>query len=194
MKTTKIFLIMAIFLAAHTVFAQQAEAPKAKLNHYSLTLGVGWTHYINNMETADQKVANNFVGFSGKFYWEPEYLVSLGLETGYYKLFRVIDQVGDTTVKIDRNVIPLLLLVRMRIIDNFYIGAGMGISFITGKATGNGKEIVTKTKSLSNFELSGSYLYPLGKVFRVGGEAKVFHFANLNDWMYSVQALVAVRF
>lgn len=194
MKTTKILLSLILLLAAHAAFTQQAEPAKTKLNHYSLTLGVGWTHYINNMETADQKVAQDFIGISGKFYWEPEYRISLGLGTGYYKLFRVTDQVGDTTVKIDRNVIPLMLLVRMRIIDNFYLSAGMGISFITGKATGNGKEIVTSTKSLSNFELAGSYIYPLGKVFRVGGEASVYHFANLNDWMYSVKALVAVRF
>jgi hypothetical protein len=87
----------------------------------------------------------------------------------------------------------MLLLVRMRIIDNFYIGAGTGLAFITNKAAGAGAETVTKTTSLSNFELSGTYLYPLGKHFRVGGEFKGFHFGNLNDWMYSVQVLCAVR-
>lgn len=175
-------------------FPQASDSSKVRLNHYSFTLGTGWTHYIDNLENGNGDITKDFIGVSLKFFWEPEYRLSLGLETGYYKLFRTTHQFGDTVAHADRNVVPLLLLVRMRIIDNFHLGAGMGLAFVQNKLSGVGDEVVTKTNSLANFQLSASYMYPLGKMFRVGGEAKAFHFAAMDDWMYSLQALVAVRF
>jgi hypothetical protein len=100
---------------------------------------------------------------------------------------------ADTSVKIERTVVPMMLLARMRIVDNVYLGAGMGLAFITNKASGANQSVITKTTSLSNFELSASYIYPLSKYWLVGGEFKMFHFGNLNDWMYSLQATCALR-
>ena len=171
------------------VFAQKKDSIKVRLNHYTLTVGAGWTHYINNLENWDNNIKKDFAGVGFKFYWEPEYRLSLGLETGYYKLFNVSGQLPDnTTVDIDRTVVPMLLLARMRIIDNVYLGAGFGLAFITNKTSGANLNIATKTTSLSNFELSGAYVYPLSKHLLVGGEMKVFHFGSLADWMYSIQA------
>ena len=187
------FTLVLIFFTL-VVFAQQTDSAKVRLNHYTFTIGAGWTHYINNLENGDQDMKNNFAGVSFKFFWEPEYRLSLGLETGYYKLFKVTNQINaDTSVQIDRSMIPLLLLVRMRIVDNFYLGAGMGISLFTNKASGGGQKIITKMSSLSNFEFSGSYIYPLSKHWLVGGELKVFHSGSLDEWIYSVQALCAFR-
>ncbi len=194
MNRKKILLPVLLICFATMAFGQQNDSVKVRLNHYSFSFGTGWTHYINNLENGDQNLKNNFVGFTGKFFWEPEYLVSLGLETGYFKLFNISSEIKpDTTVEISRTVVPLLLLVRMRLVDNLHLTAGVGLAFITNKSSGAGQEIATKTTSLANFELAATYLYPLGKYWRVGGEAKVYHFGNLNDWMYSLQAMVAIR-
>jgi hypothetical protein len=189
---TGLTLVLVFFTLV--VFSQQKDSVKVHLNHYSFTIGTGWTHYIDNLDYGDKDLKKDFIGVSFKFFWEPEYRLSLGLESGYYRLFKNSYQINaDTSIEVSRTVVPLLLLVRMRVIDNFYLGAGMGIAIITNKASGISKEIVTKTNSLSNFELSGSYIYPLSKHWRVGGEFKAFHFGSLNDWMYSVQALCAFR-
>ena len=189
-----IFTAAFMVLFSPALFSQQKDTVRVKLNHYSFNIGTGWIHYINNLEYGDKDIQKDFAGISLKFFWEPEYLISLGLETGYYKLFKVELPTGtDTSSQIDRSVVPLLLLVRMRIVDNVYLGAGMGIAIITNKTSGAGQEIVTKTNSLANFELSAGYIYPLSKHWRVGGEFKAFHFGSLNDWMYSVQALCAFR-
>ena len=175
-------------------FSQQKDSVKVRLNHYTFTVGAGWTHYINNLEVYDQNIRKDFAGVSFKFFWEPEYRLSLGLETGYYKQFSLSGQMTDgTSFEINRLVVPLLLLVRMRIIDNVYLGAGMGLAIITNKASGGDQEIVTSTTSLSNFELSGAYVYPLSKHWLVGGEFKMFHYGELNDWMYSFQGTFAFR-
>ena len=194
MDRKKILLPVLLMCFATMAFAQQKDSVKVRLNHYSFSVGAGWTHFINNLENGDQNLKNNFVGFTGKFFWEPEYLVSLGLETGYFRLFNISTEIKpDTTVEINRTVVPLLLLVRMRVVDNLHLTAGVGLAFITNKSSGVGQEIVTKTSSLANFELAATYLYPLGKHWRVGGEAKIYRFGNLDDWMYSIQAVAAIR-
>jgi len=188
-----VFTLVLVFLSL-VGFSQQKDSVKVRLNHYSFTIGAGWTHYVNNLENFDQNMKNDFAGVSFKFFWEPEHRLSLGLESGYYKLFKITDQVNqDTTVEINRSLVPFLLLVRMRIVDNVYLGAGMGISFITNKASGAGQEIKTTMNSLSNFEVTGSYIYPLSKHWLVGGELKVFSSGTLEDWIYSVQAVCTFR-
>jgi hypothetical protein len=188
-----VFSIVLIFAALAAV-SQQNDSVKVRLNHYTLTVGAGWTHYINNLEYGDENIKNDFAGVSFKFFWEPEHRLSLGLGTGYYKLFRIKGEPkADTAVQIDRSLVPFLLLVRMRIVDHVYLGAGMGLSFITNKVASSGREIVTKTTSLANFEVAGSYIYPLGKHWLVGGELKVFHSGTLEDWLYSVQATCAFK-
>lgn len=188
------FTLVLIFFTL-VVFSQQKDSVKVRLNHYSLTFGTGWTHYINNLEYGDKNIQQDFAGVSLKFFWEPEYRLSLGLETGYYRLFKVKGQLTtDISGEAVRSVIPLLLLVRMRIVDNVYLGTGLGLAMITNKTSGGNQKILTKTWSLSNYEVSASYIYPLSKHWHVGGEFKFFNFGNLNDWMYSIQANCAVRF
>lgn len=189
---TSLTLVLVFFTLA--LFSQQKDSVKVRLNHYTLTVGGGWTHYINNLENGDNDLRKDFAGLSFKFFWEPEYRLSLGLETGYYQLFRGKYQINaDTTAQVDRIVVPMLLLVRMRIVDRFYLGAGMGLAFITGKTSGAGQKIETKTTSMSNFEVSGAYIYPLGKHWLIGGEVKAFHFGSYSDWMYSLQATFGVK-
>jgi hypothetical protein len=189
-----IFITIVCVLFTHALFSQQKDSVKVRLNHYTFTIGTGWTHYINNLEYGDKDMKNDFIGASFKFFWEPEYRLSLGLETGYYKLFKVTNQVNqDTAVEIDRSLVPFLLLVRMRIVDNVYLGAGMGMSFIMNKASGAGQEIKTTMSSLANFEVTGSYIYPLSKHWLVGGDLKVFYSGTLEDWIYSIQATCAFR-
>jgi hypothetical protein len=194
MGKIKSSLTLVLVFFTMVVFSQKSDSTKVRLNHYTFTIGTGWTHYINNLDYGDQKIQQNFAGVSMKFFWEPEHRLSLGLETGYYKLFKITDQINaDTSIEINRTVVPMLLLARMRIVDNVYLGVGMGLAFITNKASGINQEISTKVTSLSNFEFSAAYIYPLSKHWLIGGECKGFHFGNLDDWMYSIQATCAVR-
>ena len=182
-----------VFLSV-VVYSQKNDSLKVRLNHYTLTIGAGWTHYINNLQMGGENLQKDFAGVSVKFFWEPEHRLSLGLESGYYKLFRAKGQLTDNTLgQVDRSVIPLLFLIRMRIIENIHVGIGTGVSIIANKIAGGGQKVVTETLSLSNFELSGAYIHPLNKHLLLGGEVKLFHFGNTEDTMYSIQATCAVR-
>ncbi len=195
MRHGRAFVLLTLIFATVAVYSQKSDSVRLHLNRYTLTIGTGWTHYINTLEIGGQNIQQDFAGVSLKFFWEPEHRLSLGMETGYYKLFSAKGQLTDnTTGQVDRSVIPLLFLIRMRIIENVHIGIGTGIAFITNKTAGGKQKVVTETLSLSNFELSGAYIYPLSKHWLLGGELKLFHFGNTEDTMYSIQATCAMKF
>lgn len=188
-------LILALSLVlSFAGISQQADSIKVKKNHYSLALGVGWAHYINTLEIGKDNATINSAGLSLKFFWEPEHRLSLGLESGFYRLYKVksktyTDLQGQATM----SAIPLLLVVRMRIIDYVYLSAGAGLAVMFNKVTGIDNKVYSNSLSLSNYQFSGSYLYPLTKHWQVGGEFKVLNFGMASDWMYTLQAVCAVK-
>lgn len=193
MAKKQIILILLILLLAPAAFAHKKDSTKVSLNHYSLAVGAGWTHYINTLEIGKDDATINSIGVSLKFFWEPEHRLSLGLESGFYRLYNVksktyTDLAGQATM----SAIPLLLTVRMRIVDHFYLSAGAGLALMFNKVTGIDNKVTSTILSLSNYQFSGSYLYPFGKHWRAGGEFKVFNYGKSADWMYSVQAVCAV--
>ncbi len=188
------FVLVFIFTAM-TAFPQSGGPYPDKPTRFSLTLGGGWTHYFDNLDNGNQNLSKDFAGYSFLFFWEPEYRLSLGVETGYYTLFKLQSK-ANSTLKgdISRQVIPMLMLVRMRIVDDFYLSTGFGFARLTNSATENGQKIVTNTLSLSNYQLSASYIYPLSTHWQLGGEFKMYDFGAYDDWMYSVQLLCSFRF
>ena len=195
MRRKRSVLGLILVLIPLLAFTQQNDSLNAKLSHYSLSIGTGWTHYFNNLEYGDENILTDFGGVSFRFFWEPEYRLSLGLESGYYKLFNVKGQLTpDISLESDRSVIPMLLLVRMRIVNYFHLGTGFGLALITNKSSGPSQQVITKTLSVSNYQFSASYIYPLNTHLRLGGEMKLYNYGSLNDWMYTLQLICAIRF
>ncbi|MEI6456806.1 MAG: hypothetical protein WCO93_11010 [bacterium] len=190
-----LFPVLLIIFFSGTLYSQKSDTVKVKrTNHYSLTVGLGWTHYINNLEIGADEATTNSLGVSLKFFWEPEHRLSLGLESGFYRLYKVksaadADIAGDATM----SAIPLLLVVRMRIVDQFYLSAGAGLSVMFNKV--NIQDLITNSTilSLSNYQFSGSYLYPVGKHWGFGGEFKLILYGKATDWIYTLQALCVVK-
>lgn len=183
-----------IVLLSYGAFSQKADSIKVRRNHYSLTVGVGWAHYINTLEIGKDNATINSAGVSLKFFWEPEHRLSLGLESGFYRLYSVKSKsYTDVTGQATMSAMPFLLVVRMRIVDQFYLSAGAGLALMFNKVTGIDNKVNSNILSLSNYQFSGSYLYPLTKHWQVGGEFKVLNFGKASDWMYTIQALCAFR-
>ena len=192
-KRQLLILALSLFFS-YTAFSQRADSVRVKRNHYSLAVGIGWAHYINTLEIGKDDASINSAGVSLKFFWEPEHRLSLGLESGFYRLYKVRSKsYTDTGGQATMSAMPLLLTVRMRIIDRFYLSAGAGLAVMFNKVTGVGTQINSNILSLSNYQASASYIYPLTKHWQVGGEFKVLNFGKASDWMYTLQAVCAVR-
>jgi len=190
----QIILILLIFSFVPAVSAHKKDSTTVSLNHYSLAIGAGWTHFINSLEIGKENARIDFGGVSLKFFWEPEHRLSLGLESGFYKLYQVKGKTSnDIEGQASMSAIPLLLTVRMRIVDYFYLSIGAGLAIMFNKVSGIDQQINSNILSLSNYQFSGSYIYPLSKHWGIGGEFKVFNFGKAADWMYSLQATCAFK-
>lgn len=185
--------ILVLLFVTAWAFPQQKDS--ARPFNYSLSFGTGWNHYLDNLDYGSKNLNKDFVGFSFRFLWEPEYRLSMGAETGIYTMFN--KQSSSPSVvsgKTSRRVTPLLLLVRMRIVDRLYLGAGFGLAMLNNTTIYGSQKIIAKTTSLSNYQFSTSYSYPIGQHLQLGCEAKLFDFGAYNDWMYALQLFCAVRF
>jgi hypothetical protein len=194
MARKQILIILLTIIMVHSAIAAEKDSTKVNLNHYSLAIGLGWAHYINTLEIGKEEATTNSAGVSMKFFWEPEHRLSLGLETGFYRLYSVKSKTyTDDHGKASMSVVPLLLTIRMRIIDQFYLSAGAGLGIMFNKITGFDNKLTNQILSMANFQASASYLYPLSKHWNVGGEIKVLTYGKTDDWMYTIQAVCAVK-
>jgi hypothetical protein len=196
MKKKILIASMFLLLAGSSAVSAQDQdtVKKARTNYYSLSVGAGWSCYINSMQIGKNDINPNSAAVSLRFFWEPgNSLLSLGLETGYFRLFKAEKEVspGQTsTAKTD--VIPLTLLVRMHVIDHFYVTAGMGLAVTVNKVD-LGETITNTTLSYSNYKFAASYLRPVSKKFFAGGELQFYNVGLTADWSCSVQGVFGVR-
>jgi len=194
MKRTVIISLLCLF-ATWTVTAQHNDSIPKTRSHYTLAIGTGWSHYFSNMDLVPARnVQKEFIGTSFRFMWEPGYRLSLGLETGFYRIFRV-DSVLTSEYNMDARmyVVPLLLVIRMRIVDNFYLSVAPGLAVQFSRISGIGDKIKSTQYSFANFEACASYLYPLNKHFVVGGETRFLYIGKTNDYIMSLNAVFAVK-
>ncbi len=194
MTRKKIVILILVFFMGIAVYSQKNDSLKVKRNHYSLTVGAGWSHYINSLEIGKDDARINSLGVSLKFFWEPEYRLSLGLETGFYRLYKVSSKsYTDVSGQASMSAIPFLLTVRMRVVDHLYLTAGAGLAMMFNKVSGIDQSVNSTIWSLSNYQFSASYIYPVSKFWGVGGEFKVLNFGKADDWIYSIQAVCSLR-
>ena len=191
----KIILSLLLLFVAEILPAQSNDSIPKTRSHYSLAIGTGWSHYFSNMQTVSSRdVQKDFIGISLRFLWEPEYLVSLGLETGVYRIYRV-NKVLNAEYTMDSRmyVIPFMLVVRMKIIDHLYLSVAPGLALQFSQISGIGDKVNTHQFSYANFEACASYLYPVSKHFEIGGEARLFYIGKTNDYISSLNVVCAVK-
>ncbi|HEV8513836.1 MAG TPA: hypothetical protein VGQ59_11185, partial [Cyclobacteriaceae bacterium] len=84
-RTAKIFIGILMCCSILQSTAQDKNAHEKKDRHFTVYGGIGPSYYFNNLVVGKQGV--NELGYSvvGRFMWEPEYFLSLGVETGYFR-------------------------------------------------------------------------------------------------------------
>jgi hypothetical protein len=182
-------------LISLTIQAQTNDSiPKIK-SRYSVAIGTGWSHYFSNMDLVPSRNVNkDFIGTSLRFMWEPEYRLSLGLETGFYRIFKVDSTLAEGyTMHSRMNLVPLLLVVRMKIVENFYLSVAPGLAVQYSKITGIGDEVTSTQYSMANFETCASYLRPISKHLFAGAEARLLYVGKTNDYLISLNVVFGIR-
>ncbi len=179
--------LLIIFLLSAFVIA---HAQESKPNNWSIGAGVGWFHYINTLDIGANLAKTNHVGYTFRFMWEPEHRLALGLESGYYTVYSIERPEG--TAKL--SAIPLLLSFRIRVLPDFYLSGGPGMTIMYSDVTVFGNSANSSFLSLANLHVSAMYRKKISERFDIGGEFKFLNFGKTEDYGYSLQVVGAYHF
>src|SRR5215217_6473185 len=146
--TTLYRILVLLFVSTFTFkcVAQTSDSSSVKKNHrFTFYAGVGPNFYFNNLILAKDDVNELSYSFVGRIMWEPEYNLSLGIETGYNRLYSVKVASGDSSVHIVNAAIPIEIIVTMKFFENFYASFLLGQSILKNKVRTTNLENVDAT-------------------------------------------------
>lgn len=164
---------------SHFNYAQTTE-PLYSVTAY---IGFGYANFLSELDF--NKLSKS--GFAGTFriMWEPEHLLSIGLESGYLQLYKLNNQqVGEppNTFEITSslNAIPIVAVFSMKIIHNFKLSVGSGMFILYSHVDAMDNPVITSQLSTGSY-FSANYFHQLsGKLF-LGGEIKYFYINKIED-------------
>jgi hypothetical protein len=172
--------------------------PQLNDTTYSLSteIGVGYSRYFTTMDYDDL----NQNGFSGtvKVMWNPEHLLSIGLETGYQQLYSldVSDydtEFGNTNVSASMYTVPIFIVFAMKVLPNIKLSAGSGVYLLFNSGEAFGDELNSNQLSIGA-HVGASYTYPINNSMAIGGELLYSYFSKLQDQTVAIQFLFVYDF
>ncbi len=167
--------------------AQDSEGP------YILTteIGVGYSRYNTDMDFADL----NTNGFGGmvRAMWNPEHLLSIGLETGYQYLYsidvkNIPTEFGSTDLSASMTSVPIHIALAMKITDDLKIRGGTGVYLLTNHGDMFGSALESSLISIG-MQVGVSYARPVGRDISLGAELKYSYISKLQDQTVALQFL-----
>lgn len=193
-KLNIVFAILIIGLTASLSESySQSNDPEYSFTAY---INAGYSRFISELDYKDL----NKSGFSGtiRLMWEPEHLLSIGVESGYMQLYDISTQIiYQDSIKFngssELNAVPIFTVFSMKLFDNFKLSIGSGIFLLTSKVDALGNE-VNSTQVSTGGLASGSYHYPLSNTMSLGGEVKYFLINKLEDGDLSFQVSLKYKF
>ena len=191
----RILFLFILIVACHDSWSQKSLVKKPF--RFSITGGIGWNHYINSLKIGTNSAVEDHLGYSVKILREPEHRLAIGIESGYFPFYVVERSSSSSNLVVGRaslSIVPIMLHFRCRVIKDFYISAGTGIAVLLSSIKGIGGTVDSNQLSLSNFQVSTSYLKSIHPRIRVGGELKYLSIDKTEDESLSLMAIASFRF
>jgi len=185
-------LLHVIILLPFIAAGQPVERP-----HFSMQAGFGAFHYINTLQIGSSLVDGRNTGFCFRVMREFEHRLALGVESGYYQFYKVSKSSTSSSPlggEAILSVIPILLNIRMRVLPNFYLAGGTGVSILASEFGGPAGRTASSQISLADFQLSALYMKVFRDHFEVGGELKLINVAKTEDHGFALMLMVGYRF
>src|SRR6516225_3822904 len=133
----RLYTIILICCFSFTAMSQTITAQQAKKHPFSIYAGFGPNIYFNNLVVAKNHVNVFNYSFVGRFMWEPEHFLSLGLETGYYRLYSAnFPQGTGGPTRIVKTAVPVSLVTSIRFLRGGYANVSIGQTCLTSRTEG----------------------------------------------------------
>ena len=180
-KIILINLLLSIFIQA-----------QVKNFDYTLTteVGLGYSRYVTDM-SYNHLNKNGFAG-TLRFMWNPEHLLSIGIETGYQYLYSIkVDNLntefGNSKFSASMIAVPIFLALAMNVTHNLKIRGGSGTFLLFNRGELFGDEIKSSLISIGLYA-GLSYTFSIYKDFYIGGEIHYSYISKMQDQALSFQA------
>jgi hypothetical protein len=162
-------------------------------SEYAVTayINAGYSRFITELDDSDGDL--NKYGFSGtiRLMWEPEHLLSIGMESGYLQLYDFNSQrsfENDTTINVSSELtaVPILFVFSMELFENLKLSVGSGMFILTSKVDALNNPV--NSDQISTGVLGAvSYLWPLSHSISLGGEVKYYLINKIEDGDINLQ-------
>ena len=181
MYLRNIIIGIVVIACSTNSIAQTNDHPQSKKRRFAFYGGFGPNYYFNNLAIAKNLVNEFNYSFVGRFMWEPEHLLSVGIETGYYRLY-TMNTPEPTHAHIANSAIPIQLVVSMKFLKTFYFNFNMGQSILLNKVNSDSYgNFDASSVSLADFTGTLGYRHRFKNRFSVGAEAKFFYSTGFVD-------------
>jgi hypothetical protein len=194
---TKVNIVFIALIICLTAYFSQSYS-QSDDSEYAVTayLNVGYSRFISELDYEDL----NKNGFSGtiRLMWEPEHLLSIGIESGYLQLYDISTQltIQDTITfngSSELTAVPIIAVYSMELFENFKLSVGSGMFLLTSKVDALGNPVNSNQVSTGVLG-SASYYYPLSHTISLGGEIKYYLINKIEDGSLNFQFSLQYRF
>jgi hypothetical protein len=184
--------ILILFIISSSTFGQIKDT----LYSLSTEIGLGYSWYLTTMDYDDL----NKHGFSGsvRIMWNPEHLLSVGLETGYQYLYSIdlsdySTEFGTTDFSASMYTIPIFMVFTMKVAPNIKLTSGSGMYLLYN--AGNIFDDKLESNQISIGVYGGiSYTYPINNSILLGGELQYAYISKIQDQTVSLKFLFIYDF
>ena len=90
LKRIIIIKLLIIACSIHAIAQTTNYTKPKKKSKFAVYAGFGPNYYFNNLALGKSYINDFNYSFTGRVMWEPEHLLSLGIESGYYRLYTII--------------------------------------------------------------------------------------------------------
>ena len=191
-----IFLTVMLCLGLSSrLMSQTTQQNQSRKRHFAVYAGIGPNFYFNNLDIGHNLVHPWNYTFVTRVMWEPEHLLSVGIESGYILLYTVKSST-PVKLKIANSAIPIHLVVSMKFFHGFYFNFTMGQSRLQSKVTQDSVsgDFNSKNWSLGDFGVAFGYRRRLNDRFTLGAEFKGFYSTKYEDKNIALVFVAGFRF
>lgn len=182
--------ILSIFCFIAILFVNKYKAQtNDSLYNVSVNVGFGYSRYLASFPKIG--LNKNSFNITGRIMWEPEHLLSVGVETGYVPLFffqtndyKLVD--GSVNVDLSLVAIPVVIIFGMEIFEDFKIYAGVGGAALNSTADFFENKVVSSSWS-NAYNLSVAYSHKIAINLNLGSEIKWYNISKIEDSALLVQ-------
>jgi hypothetical protein len=194
-RVTKAFIAILMCCSINQAMAQDKNVSEKKIRRYTVYGGIGPSYYFNNLVVGKQGVHELGYSVVGRWMWEPEYFLSLGFETGYFRLYSADYATGKNTAHITNSIVPIQLIISMKFLKNYYCNFSMGQSILINKVTSSVDGNFDATSvSLGDFGLTVGYRHTMSERIYLATELKGYYASKLDDKNIALAFLCGYRF